>query len=151
MPPTIMDILGVLVLLIMVILANAGGLGGGGILIPFMMLFFKLSIFECVPLANVFGLLASLTRFIVNYKQKHPNPVKAKDGKLSIEYEIIMLTMPLLYLGTLFGVLVGTILNETQLAVSLSFVMFFVTYTTTQKAFKLYKAENEKLKMASEP
>lgn len=62
-----------------------------------------------------------------------------------------MLTMPLLYLGTLFGVLVGTILNETQLAVSLSFVMFFVTYTTTQKAFKLYKAENEKLKMASEP
>ena len=69
----------------MTFLANAGGLGGGGLFIPFMMIFMKLSIFECVPLANIFGLIAALTRFIVNFKQKHPN----KKWKVAIDYELI--------------------------------------------------------------
>ena len=104
MPPSLLEVAGIIVLLLMAILANAGGLGGGGLLTPFLMIFFDLTIFECVPIANLFGLIAALTRFIVNFKQKHPNPVKAKEGKLSLEYEIVTLTMPMLYLGTLFGV-----------------------------------------------
>ena len=67
-PPTTLDIIGVIVLMSMTILANAGGLGGGGTLTPFMMIFLKLNIFECVPLANVFGLIAATTRFLVNYR-----------------------------------------------------------------------------------
>ncbi|TNV78400.1 hypothetical protein FGO68_gene12330 [Halteria grandinella] len=140
-PPSMMDILGIIFLLGMSFLANAGGLGGGGLLTPFMMIFLKLSIFECVPVANFFGWLAAATRFVVNYRQKHPNPLKAADGKVSLEYEIVTLAMPLLYLGTLFGVQIGTQLSETQLAISLSSVMFFVTYKTTQKAIKMYKEE----------
>lgn len=66
-PPTILEILGLVVMLLMALLANAGGLGGGGLLTPFMMIFFRLSIFECVPLANFFGLIAALNRFIVNF------------------------------------------------------------------------------------
>ena len=72
LPPNGMEVLGVFLLFCMTILANAGGLGGGGTLTPFMMIFLKLSIFECVPLANVFGMIAAATRFIVNFKQKHP-------------------------------------------------------------------------------
>lgn len=142
-PPSLTDITGIIVLMSMSFLANAGGLGGGGLLTPFMMMFFKLSIFECVPLANLFGLLAAATRFVVNFSQKHPNPKKAADGKLSIDYEIIMLTMPMLYLGTLFGVQIGTLLNEMWLAISLSLVMFFVTYKTTQKAINMYRTEKK--------
>ncbi len=89
LPPDVMEILGVFFLMCMTFLANAGGLGGGGTLTPFMMIFFKFSIRECVPLANIFGLIAAATRFIVNFKQKHPNPKKAAMGKLSIEYEIV--------------------------------------------------------------
>ena len=44
MPPTITEIIGLLVLMSITFLANAGGLGGGGVLIPFMLLFFGLSI-----------------------------------------------------------------------------------------------------------
>lgn len=88
----------------MSILANAGGIGGGGVMTPFVMIFFNLSIYECLPIANLFGLIASITRFVMNYRQKHPNPVKAADGKLSIDYEIVMLAMPVMYLGTLIGV-----------------------------------------------
>ena len=68
LPLSVLDVIGVIVLFGMTFLANAGGLGGGGILTPFMMIFLKLSIFECVPLANVFGLIAAATRFIVNFR-----------------------------------------------------------------------------------
>jgi hypothetical protein len=44
MPPTITEIIGLLVLMSITFLANADGLGGGGVLIPFMLLFFGLSI-----------------------------------------------------------------------------------------------------------
>ena len=83
------EIIGLFVLFCMTVLANAGGLGGGGILTPFMLIFFKFSIIECVPLANVFGMIAAAVRFIVNFKQTHPNPKKAAHGKLSIDYEIV--------------------------------------------------------------
>jgi predicted transcriptional regulator len=44
MPPTITEMIGVLVIMSITFLANAGGLGGGGLLTPFMLLFFDLSI-----------------------------------------------------------------------------------------------------------
>jgi uncharacterized membrane protein YfcA len=124
-------------------LSNAGGLGGGGILIPFLLIFFKLSIFESVPIANLFGLIASLTRFLINFRQMHPNPKKAAHGKLCVEYEIVMLTMPLLYLGTLFGVQIGTIISEVALAITLAGTLALVTYSTSLKALSLYRKENE--------
>jgi uncharacterized membrane protein YfcA len=67
-PPTYTEACGLFVLFLIGILATAGGLGAGGILIPFVMIFFKLPLFECVPIANVFGLISSTTRFIVNYR-----------------------------------------------------------------------------------
>lgn len=58
--------------------------------------------------------------------------------------------MPMLYLGTLFGVQIGTILNEAMLAISLAAVLLFVAVKTMQKAIETYKKENvQKLKEAS--
>ena len=144
-----LDIVGFILITMMIILANAGGLGGGGTLTPFMLIFLRLSIFECVPLANFFGFVAAATRFIINFKQKHPNPKKEKDGKLAIEYEIITLTMPILYLGTFFGVQINTVINEWCLVLILFLVLGFVAYKMTQKAISTYKKENIKIQMAA--
>jgi uncharacterized membrane protein YfcA len=67
-PPSLMEVSGFVLLFMIVALANLGGLGGGGLLIPYLMIFFQLSLKECLPLGNLLGLLASLTRFIVNFK-----------------------------------------------------------------------------------
>jgi uncharacterized membrane protein YfcA len=72
-------------------------------------------------------------------------------GKLSIDYEIVQLTMPMMYLGTLFGVKIGTMLSELALAVSLALVLLFMAYTTVIKAIDLYKKETiEKQKKLQE-
>lgn len=122
-------------------LASAGGLGGGGMQTPFLMIFFKLSIFECVPLANLFGLLATGTRFLINYRQKHPNPEQAAHGRLSIDYELVVITMPMMYLGTIFGVKIGSIINEVVLMISLMLLLVYAFYKTLDKAIILRKNE----------
>ena len=67
LPLTTQEIIGVTLISLMNMLANAGGIGGGGIMIPFMMIFFNLPIAECIPLANSFALISSITRFVINY------------------------------------------------------------------------------------
>jgi uncharacterized membrane protein YfcA len=54
-----------------------------------------------------------------------------------------MLIMPSLYLGTLFGVQIGTVISEVALALTLAGTLVFVTYNTSLKALSLYRRENE--------
>ena len=98
-----MDWTGIILIAIMNMMASAGGIGGGGIMTPFMMIFMKLPITECIPLANSFALISAITRFIVNYKQNHPY----RPDRKVIDYEVVALTMPLVYLGTMMGVQIG--------------------------------------------
>ena len=58
--------------------------------------------------------------------------------------------MPILYLGTLFGVKVGTMLSEVVLAVSLASVLLFVAVNTAIKAKELFNKENVQRQKAKE-
>jgi uncharacterized membrane protein YfcA len=141
---------GLFVVVVVSGLANAGGLGGGGILTPYIMIFFKLSIFECLPLANLFGLIATTTRFTMNYHQKHPNPAKAAEGKVSIDYELVMFVMPMMYLGTLIGVQIGSHMGEFVLASFLLFVTGYALYKTVQNAINVRMKELKEDKAEAE-
>jgi uncharacterized membrane protein YfcA len=88
-------------------LANAGGIGGGGIMIPFMMIFLGLPIQECIPLANSFALISAVTRFLINFKQTHPY----RPWRKIIDYEVVTLTMAMVYLGTMIGVQMSAFLS----------------------------------------
>ena len=44
LPPSGLEIAGILILMVMTFLSNVGGLGGGGTLTPVMLIFFGLSI-----------------------------------------------------------------------------------------------------------
>jgi len=49
-----------------------------------------------------------MIRFILNYNQKHPMNSK----RLSLNYEIVILVMPSVYLGSMIGVLIGSIIGN---------------------------------------
>ena len=137
-PPPPLEVTGIFVLSFVSILGCAGGSGGGGTNIPFMMLFFGLSIKECVPLANIFGLISALMRFIINFKEKHPN----NPQRTTIDYEIVTLSMSMLYLGTLIGVRIGHLMTSQQVLSALVFTLCYVIFTSLNKAISLYKKEN---------
>lgn len=91
---------GAIIIFIISVMANAGGIGGGGPTIPFIAIFFAISIKESVPIANISSTVSALIRFIINFYSKHPT----RKQRLIIDYELVQLTMPLLYLGTFLGV-----------------------------------------------
>ena len=71
-PPTLYYYLGAFTIFIMTVMANAGGIGGGGPTIPFIAIFFSLSIKESVPIANVSSIVSAFIRYIINFGQRHP-------------------------------------------------------------------------------
>ena len=125
-PPSLLEVVGYFVLLAMATLSTAGGIGAAGSVGPLIMVFFSLSIFECVPITNFFGLTAAVTRFCLNFRMKHPN----NPDRLVVYYDMVELAMPLLYLGSIIGVQIGTRLTEVALVATLASVLLFLTVTT---------------------
>lgn len=114
----------------MIILANSGGIGGGGLNVPLMVLLLQLDIKEAVPIGNFLGLIAAVIRFIINFKQRHTS----RPHRLSIDYEMICMTMPLNYLGTLYGCVVEQLLSDFVVAMLLTATLAYSTYMTHVRA-----------------
>ncbi|TNV79501.1 hypothetical protein FGO68_gene11049 [Halteria grandinella] len=139
-PLSTQETIGVVLISLMNMLANAGGIGGGGIMIPFMMIFLKLPIEVCIPLANSFALISSITRFVINYNQPHPY----RPWRKIIDYEVVTLTMPMVYLGTMLGVQISAYMSQLLLVLLLQAVLIYTLYKTTQKGIQIWIKENQK-------
>jgi uncharacterized membrane protein YfcA len=49
------------------------GVGGGGIIVSFIMVFSNLEIKDSVAISGFTILVGSLTRFIMTYRERHPS------------------------------------------------------------------------------
>ena len=92
---------------ILIAMSNAGGLSGAGSNIPIMLIFFGFTMGQAVPVSAFVAVCATTFRFILNFNQRHPT----KPERVCINYEIIMLTMPAVFLGSFIGVFLGTTLD----------------------------------------
>ena len=94
------EILGIVLIFLVTILANAAGASASGILIPFFLLFFKLTLSQSIPIATFISFTSTLIRFLINFNKKHPK----KHGCNQINYEIVQITCPFVFFGSFFGV-----------------------------------------------
>mmetsp|Transcript_8356 Transcript_8356/g.13969 ORF Transcript_8356/g.13969 Transcript_8356/m.13969 type:complete len:115 (-) Transcript_8356:841-1185(-) len=84
--------------------SNMGGIGGGGILVPIIIAFFRFDSKNAIALSNFSIFLSSLIRFFLNSYKTHP----LKKGKgLIVDMNISVLMLP----GIISGVSFGVILN----------------------------------------
>jgi len=95
-----MEIIGIVLMMILITLSNAGGTSGAGSNIPLMLIFFKMNMTEAVPVSGFVAVVATMLRFILNYKKMHPN----NSERNTINYEIVMITMPAVFFGSFIGV-----------------------------------------------
>lgn len=95
-----MEFSGTVLMFILIALSNAGGLSGGGTNIPIMLIFFEMNMKEAVPISGFVAVVSTVFRFILNYNQKHPT----HSDRSTINYEVIMITMPAVFLGSFIGV-----------------------------------------------
>ena len=106
-PLTTLDYIGIPCLSILMSLATAAGLGGGEIVVPCIKIFFEFTQSDSAPLAQFCIMMAGITRFIINYRKKHPY----RDA-VAIDYSAAMILMPAVFLGSSIGVMLHRVLPD---------------------------------------
>ena len=142
-PLEALEFVGSFVLGIILALCNAAGVGGGGIVIPICIIFFRFSTTHSIALSNFNIFSASITRFILNFKSKHP--LKLKKAVI-VDYEACMLMLPAVLLGGLIGVQLNSILPDVVVLVLLTILLIFMTYKSVMQGIKKFRAENKERK-----
>jgi hypothetical protein len=132
----ISEMIGLMAILFGSALSNAGGIGGGGLLIPILLLILKFYTHEAIPISKLMIFTGALTSFSLGFRQKHPFR-----NSITIDYNIPLLLVPMLLFGTMVGVTLNKVTPPWLILVSLTLVLTVNTYKTLTKAKKLHQQE----------
>ncbi len=132
------DKLGLLVANVAVMIAAAGGIGGGGMLVPIYILIMKFHTKMAIPLSNITVLGGALANFIFNVKERHPLADRPQ-----VDWDLILMMEPLTIGGTLIGALVNKVIPEDYLTVLMVCLLAVVAKRTISMGFKEYLIETE--------
>lgn len=88
-------------------IAAAGGIGGGGILVPLYILVLGFHAKHAIPLSNITIFGGAITNTVLNLSKRHPDA----DRPL-VDWDLILVMEPL----TIGGALVGSFINKVTLA-----------------------------------
>ena len=125
---------------IVLALANVGGVGGGGLVIPIIMALFMFTTKEAIAISGFTILCGSVARFIVTGNQKHPD----KDATM-IDYGIVIVMMPLVLVGSFIGVLVNLTMPGIILSAMLTVILIGLTAQSWRKAQEIHAKETKKM------
>mmetsp|Transcript_13011 Transcript_13011/g.19628 ORF Transcript_13011/g.19628 Transcript_13011/m.19628 type:complete len:493 (+) Transcript_13011:103-1581(+) len=137
------DIIGTILCVIGLMIAASGGIGGGGILVPLLILIFGFSPKMAIPLSNFTILGSSLTNLTLNLSKRHPDV----DRPL-VDWDLIMIMEPLTAAGAVCGTFLAKTLPDWALTLSLVVVLALTSHRTLKKGISQYKKEAEEFREA---
>ena len=85
-----LEVGGIIVFALVMALSNIAGIGGGGVAIPIIMAMFVFTTKPAIAISSLSIFLAALVRFILNFKERHPE----KDNVVVIDYDLVTIMMP---------------------------------------------------------
>lgn len=129
---------GFVILFFISAIANAGGIGGGGLVMPILLLVLKFYTNEAIPISKLMIFSGALTSFLLGFKVKHPFR-----NAISIDYNIPALLCPALLLGTMTGVSMNKVFPPVIIILSLSAVLILNTFKTLKRAISIHKKETK--------
>lgn len=137
-PLETLEYIGSAVMVVVSIVANAGGVGGSSMTISLMLLFFNFDAHNSVALTQVFIFAGTTTVTILKFKDRHPT----RDRPL-IYYDVLMqITSPIL-VGVSIGVMVNPAFPSWLILATLTIVVFFLVFDVLKRGIKMYKRETE--------
>lgn len=116
------EVAGTVVLMVLMALAVMSGIGGGGIIVPLLMVFYKLATKEAVAVSGFTILVGSVSRFAFTYNERHPD----KDATC-IEYGITNVMLPVVLIGSIAGVFFNIIFPDIMVQISLTVLLGFLS------------------------
>jgi uncharacterized membrane protein YfcA len=97
-----MEIVGLVTLSILMMLCTVAGIGGGGITIPILQIFFVFEFKEATAISGISILICSISRFIYNFGQQHP-----EKKAVAIDYGLAIIMLPTVMMGSFIGVIMN--------------------------------------------
>jgi len=89
--------IGTFLFAIIMLLSNVGGIGGGGIAIPMVQIFFGFDdLKKAIAISSFSIFISTFTRFFYNINERHPD----KPNMMSLDYGLASVMMPLTLIGT---------------------------------------------------
>jgi hypothetical protein len=125
------------------IVASAGGIGGGGVVMPLLRVLGQFPLHDAVRLSQcaVFG--NSLAQCLINFSRSHPYDIT----RPLIYYEIVLVMLPTTLLGSFVGVLISKVFPETIILILAMMTLSYAVYRTYLKGQIYYKTENESMRL----
>lgn len=123
------------------ILANAGGIGGGALLTPIYIWLFNFAVEDAIPLSK----MTIFTGAIVNYFLLKNARLEKNPNSPLINYQMAGIVIPMLLAGTVVGVFGAKVFPPVLI---LSFLLCFLLVSICsmfKKAVKMWKKETELL------
>ena len=131
------EYVGIITLPILLGLANVGGIGGGGLVIPLAIGCWGFSTVEAVAISNSTVFMGALLRFFgFSIREKHPSA-----DKTVIDYNLASIMMPAVMFGAFAGLYLSVLLPSALTTILLTLILCYMTYGTYNKMLKLCKKE----------
>jgi hypothetical protein len=132
---------GLIVTYFIIWIANVGGTGGAGMLIPIIVLFMKFDTKNSIALSNFSIFLSSTQRYLLNSVKTHP----LKDGRgIIVDLNIVLVCLPLIIMGVVVGYIINNIFPSTLILICYVLILTWVGWGLFVKTSKLRKEENLK-------
>ena len=122
---------------ILMALAVMAGIGGGGIIVPLLMVFYKLDTKSAIAASGFTILTGSLCRYMITINERHPD----KDATC-IEYGLANVMLPTVLIGSITGVIFNLMLPSLVLQILLTALLLFLAVQSGFKARSIYKKES---------
>jgi len=122
------------------LLSNVGGIGGGGIAIPMVQLFFGWgNLKRAIAISSFSICCSSFGRFLYNWKEHHPE----KPNMVAIDYGLTNVMMPLALIGTQCGAFLLLVCPAMVINILLTLLLIFLWIKSFLKAIEIVKKEKK--------
>lgn len=118
------------------IVAAAGGIGGGGVLVPLYIIIAGFDAKSAVALSNITILGSAISNVVLAAARRHPS-----HDKPLIDWSLIMIMEPPVIAGAVIGSLVNKVLPSLVVTICLVLTLSFMAKRTMTKGLKLWKQE----------
>jgi uncharacterized membrane protein YfcA len=137
-----LEIAGIATIVFLSMLATSAGVGGGAIMVPLCLMMLKFETKQAVALANGLVFFNGFVKFLMSLQRKHPKI----PHRTIIEYNIVIILIPSILLGSVLGSVVSSMLPESVQLLGLIIVLLIALYKGWKKSWKLKKEEDEAMK-----
>lgn len=134
---------GLVCMTLLLALANIGGIGGGGIIIPICIAMYGFGTRQAIALSNAIIFLGAVTRYLgFSFNDRNPED----DTKTLINHSLSCVMMPMVLMGSYVGVMLNILMPEVVICIVLTLVLLFLTYETATIGCQNYAKETFSIK-----